>query len=242
MSSKVYPLKYYSIQDVFAHRVSELCNVPLEQSYKENTRFFNLIEKTHPEDFEEVRKIFMSKILSISDDQERYEYIYKELNKNLGNMPKKEHIGCFSYNFSEKFNAVSLHFSNIETNGESPLSSKNIEKRKSEIKEVLRRIKKEPYGKTANFRFYSWLGSFEPFRRLFPSELFKDAPVKDYYSSEANWGQFLDRNTNIREDMFNSMLACITKATNKKELYECFPYKAIEAIAPLNLLYKYFDV
>jgi len=141
----------------------------------------------------------------------------------------------------KEYNNVSLHFANHESSG-SPLSEENMEKRKSELKELLRRLKKEPYGETANFRMYSWLNSFAPFSRLLPPEFFHNAPVKDYYASEAVWGQFLDRKANLRENMVNEFLQCINKATSKESLYDCFPYKATEAIAPIKVLYKHFGL
>lgn len=237
-----YPKGYYALQDTFAQKASKLCKVPLKDSYNENTRFYILLNTAYKENIDDLWKTFIDEIVEIQDPKKRIEKIYKYMNDITMPAKVKKYIGCFRYDYLEEKNTASLHFSNKDSLEISPLSTKNIQKRELELKELFNKLKKEPYGDNVKFRIFSWLNNFPPFSRLFPKEIFEDAPVKDYYRSNAVWGQFLDRNANLRDDLVDLMYKNIEKSTSCAELYESFPYKATEVIVPAKLLYKHFGL
>lgn len=244
MKQAQYPIEYYEIQDYFAKKMLHLTEIPIKESYEQYTRFRKIMSKKYKNNFNKLWNNFITDAINIKNNNERIAFIHKELNKEYVNKDvknEKNQIGCFSYKYIKDFNTVSLHFTNIENPGISPLSSKNMEQRKKELKELFSLIKKD-FGTKANFRMYSWLNNFEPFNRLFPKDIYKNAKIKDFYQSSAVWGQFLDRDLNIRIDLIKIMKSNIDDATTKEELLDSFPYKATEVIVPMDVMYKYFGV
>jgi hypothetical protein len=233
-----YPKEYFIAQDAFARKMAEVTDLPLSEAYTNYSRFKQLLSRTHPE---KAWDYFVRRVSKILDRDLRINYIFDRLHRDPQNGHADSYYGCFRYEYYEEFNNVVIHFKNCEKIGTSPLSSKVLKKRKTEFKAMLTAIKKE-FGTSANYRIFSWLNSFEPFRRIFPQEVFVDAPIKDCYNTEAVWGQFVHKDGKIRYELYKKFIDDISTCKDKECLLESFPYKATEVIIPLEKMYKLFGV
>lgn len=147
-------------------------------------------------------------------------------------------FGCFRYKYVEDQKTgekiVKIHFKNADVSGFGPLDSRNTETRMNELKEMFKEIK-EKYPEVEYVQGGSWLYNYESYKRLFPKsfiENMKTITAKTQYL--VIWGQFLNSENLIKEDMKLRFLSKVTTATNivelknSFELVEYFPKGKIE--------------
>jgi hypothetical protein len=99
---------------------------------------------------------------------------------------------------------------------------------------------KVPEAKTV--RGGSWLYNLEAYKRLFPFEYVSTAQQEDdEFPFLALWGQFLNRNGQLRDQIADPFLACIQEQDTLDGLKQCFPFQVLRPECTIDIFYKFYE-
>ncbi len=90
----------------------------------------------------------------------------------------------------------------------------------------------------------SWLYGAEAYRRLFPEDYVRSRLViesGDRFQGMARWGQFLDRDRNVKlplKQIFLRNIECL----DANRLWEAFPLPSFQVRAPIDVFYACYGI
>jgi hypothetical protein len=189
-------------------------------------------------------KKFQKKFNSKKPVQSTYEYYLAELKKNeIRRKKETPRTSAFRYDIEDNGESMRVHtHMYYRENKYSPLSKHNIKFREAEIKKCLSEVK-EKHSKVKYVKGHSWLYNINTYRRLFPKSYLKTAkPVEYTMQGFGLWGQFLDRNGNVKKELSSSFLKKVAKAKTMKDLWKAYPFMALELKAPIKDFYKKYKI
>ena len=153
-------------------------------------------------------------------------------------------FGCFAYDYHDKENAVELHFFNAEFDSIGPLSTKKISARRAEITNVMKAIRRD-YPEAIEVRGRSWLYNFDAYQRLFPesyiSHMTPDKDESSWIHGTRIWGQFMDSDNHLREDMTEKFLASV-QVLPVDQLMSALPAPPMIVSGPITDFYKFYGI
>ncbi len=148
-----------------------------------------------------------------------------------------ETFGCFSQQYKEARNTFVLHFGNHDPAGN--LGRDRIDARQQDLRHLAESIATQKHD-SAEVQMTSWLLSIDAFNRLLPSE-FVDA-IQDVELDAAQdnglWGQFLDKNGEVKIELAKQLLINITDG--KLSITDCFPCKLKTAKTPQEVFFSQY--
>ncbi|GCE15601.1 hypothetical protein [Tengunoibacter tsumagoiensis] len=149
--------------------------------------------------------------------------------------------GCFRYDYREDEQLIRIHFLNDDPLDVGPLSKARMQKRIEELTTMFTDIKRlHPAAQKVKGR--SWLYNLEAYRRLFPAEYGKNPKViEDDLCGLVLWGQFLQRDGQVHDELVTTLLDCSREKQAMKELMECFPYPVLEPECSLDAFYLFYN-
>jgi hypothetical protein len=153
-----------------------------------------------------------------------------------------DHVfGCFEYHASDATDIVRLHFYNRDALG--PLSKARAEVRRRELERMFATIRT----RFPNARYVagtSWLYGTEGYRRLFPENYVRSRVVIESgtrFQGMSRWGQFLDRDGNVRPALKEMFLRNIARL-NPDRHWEAFPLPSFRVRAPIDVFYDCYGI
>ncbi|SDO96042.1 hypothetical protein [Afipia sp. GAS231] len=153
-----------------------------------------------------------------------------------------DHVfGCFEFHASDATDIVRLHFYNRDALG--PLSKTRAEARRRELETMFASIRKH-FPNAAHVDGRSWLYGTEAYRRLFPESYVRSRVViesGDRFQGMARWGQFLDREGNVKPELKEMFLRNIARL-NPHKLWEAFPLPSFRVSAPIGVFYECYGI
>ncbi len=236
-----YSLDHFQLQVVFAQKIAEITGKDLMDCLLEYTQFYKRFEipgwKKDPENV--VWKEFLRYVKTKEDIAlSAYEFHLKcpVLEKT------RKRYGCFSYDWREDTKDIHIHFENYDTSEESPLSKDRIGVRTQELTEMFQDIAQD-HPDAKNVCGYSWLYNISAYRSLFPAEYTHNMKeIQDYFQSLSLWGQFLDRNREVRKEMSKKFIECIKKQTTLDQVVSCFPFKIKAPEISIEYFYSFLKI
>ena len=137
---------------------------------------------------------------------------------------------------------VRLHFHNQEAAGVSPLSEERRLIRLSELCAMLVFIQQHEVG-VKRMVGGAWLYHLEGYRKLFPPVFLATAkPGTQDYPYMTLWGQFVDRDGQVRQSLVVRFIECLERQTALEGLLGCFPLSVFYLEAPVEVFYPYFGI
>lgn len=153
-----------------------------------------------------------------------------------------DHVfGCFELHASDASDIVRLHFYNRDAFG--PLSKARISERRHELEGMFAFVRKR-FPSATRVEGRSWLYGTESYRRLFPDDYVRSRIViesGDRFQGMARWGQFLDRERNVKPELKEIFLRNIPRL-NADRLWEAFPLPSFRVRAPIDVFYECYAV
>jgi len=178
-----------------------------------------------------------------------YENHLKEIDPHPVPYHDGKRFGCFSHTYDKDRKTAYVHFVNAEYGTPGPLAKERIEYRREELAAVLRDIRtRHPDAELMENR--SWLFNIDAFRRLFPKEyLARVMPSVDktqWRRGTVIWGQFLDSEMKVKEDMANVLLERAHTVSIEPgmtaELLASPLYMPVHVEGPLQDFYDLYDI
>lgn len=153
-----------------------------------------------------------------------------------------DHVfGCFEFHASAATDVVRLHFYNRDALG--PLSKTRISVRRHELEGMFAAIRKR-FPNACHVEGRSWLYGTEAYRRLFPEHYVRSCVIiesGDRFQGMSRWGQFLDRDGNVKPELKETFLQNIARL-NPDRLWEAFPLPSFRARARIDVFYDSYGV
>lgn len=238
----VYPKGYLDIQIKFAQRFAVFSGKSIEEELIDKTSLYKLFG-IKDWDFN-FKNLNWQRYLEFIKGEDLFESTYKyylSIGEQESNKDEKV-FGCFTYEIDTSDDSIQIHFRNNDNSGYGALSRQRIDQRRKELKEMLEYVKKNHPEIRQVFGF-SWLHNIEAYKRLFPESYYISPKVySDWFRSAGIWGQFLDGEGNIKEDMVKEFLNKIEKAGSLDELRKCFMYYVLEPSAPIEDFYRFYNL
>lgn len=150
-------------------------------------------------------------------------------------------FGCFSFDAGDATDLVRLHFNNRDPAG--PLSKTRTGVRRRELENMFGFIRKR-FPNAARVEGRSWLYGTEAYRRLFPDDYVRSRVViesGDRFQGMSRWGQFLDRDGNVRPELKAKFLRNIERL-DPNRLWQAFPLPSFRVTAPIGIFYDCYGV
>jgi hypothetical protein len=147
-------------------------------------------------------------------------------------------FGCFDFGADEETGTIRLHFNNRDPAG--PLGKARIGERRRELENMFASIKRRFPG-AGYVEGRSWLYGTEAYRRLFPEAYVRSRTVIEgdtRFQGMARWGQFLDRDGNVKPPLKETFLRNIERMKVSR-LWEVFPLPAYRLSAPIDVFYDH---
>jgi hypothetical protein len=235
-----YSREFFALNVDFARKVNEVSGIPYEQAILRYTNLYircgigHTLDPRHPTWLE-----FLQGISHTEQDVE-WAFQFAVRRQAQPDLAVDEKIfGCFSFSeWGEK--RVRLHFHNRERSSTSPLSHTRIARRLEELRAMTGYLYQQGHA-SATMVGGSWLYNIEAYRRLFPPAFLASArPGKEDYPFMTLWGQFLQRNGQVRPGPASQFSASLKRAASLDDVLSSFPLKVYYLEAPMQVFYDYY--
>jgi len=150
-------------------------------------------------------------------------------------------FGCFYY-APWPGNRVRIHFRNGEGTDVGPLGQARSAERRAELTAMFTHLRQVlPPG--ATIVGGSWIYNIEAYRRLFPPAFLATAKVgANEYQFIAQWGQFLDRDGEVKPALARSFLDGLEGRATSDSLKDCFPYRVLRLESAIDVFYDFYGI
>lgn len=237
----VYPLEFIELQLSFAKLLVGKLQINIKETILLYTNIYLML--TLDFSFDQANAIWQE---FLADFEPTSEYIYNYYLKTQNNPSRKDtkrsnYFGCYSYHYEDTTNTIRLHFTNNDTSGFGPLSSKRISRREKELTQMFQAIKNS-HPNAALVKGKSWLYSLEAYKRLFPQEFISALQIfaEAEWQFMTRWGQFINSEGVVKKDLAQDFLACVKAKASIESCLECFPFKIYVAQAPIKVFYLHY--
>jgi hypothetical protein len=236
-----YPRRFFEINVLFALKIAEVSDQALEGALFNYTvlyRRFGLGQDRNP-----AHPTWQAYLNGLRRAPDLTDWTYQfYLAQPQADVPSGQpDFGCFSYDVWPD-NRIRLHFHNAELPEYSPLSRQRLDARLSELRAMFGHLKRT-VPSPATVIGCSWLYNIEAYRRLFPPAFLATAQVSYAdFPFLVLWGQFLDRNWQIKEDLAGRFLDCLGRARDLEAAKRCFPYPVLRLECPVQPFYDFYGI
>lgn len=231
------PRDFFDLQIKFARKLSEVSRRPLNDVLLDSTLLYNRLGMGGKPDS---NNPLWQEFISGMQEQDLTNYIYQfylnSKNKKIEAGKERLMFGCFRYDYDPTSKVVRVHIGNIGKSG-SPLT--NPEQRKQELRQMFEHIK-YTYPETQQVKGDSWLYNLQKYRDLFPPEYTARLEEYDFkYQEFSVWGQFLDRNNNVRSESTEEFLKSLDSVKDEREIYKAFPLRPLRVETGIENFYNF---
>jgi hypothetical protein len=242
--SPVYSKPFFELQLVFAQKIADLSQQPLDQALLRYTAFYRMLglgwsmDPTNP--------IWQAYIQGLKQTSEKVDFTHQFYLQRYPMIPRfadEEHWGCFAYEYKPEKRAIHFHFSDEDTSIYGPLSHHRIDVRKSELRMMFQQIKQR-HPDAALVWGGSWLYNWESYRRLFP-QVFGASAKKDNMPGLVGrniWNQFLRRRWGVHQESMSWFLQRVSQLERVEDYPQCFPYSNLRTEALIHLFYEFYAI
>jgi hypothetical protein len=239
--SPVYSKLFFELQLVFAQKIADVSQQPLDLALLRYTAFYRILGLDWS--FDPTNAVWQAYTQGLQQAAERVDFTYQfylERYPTIAKFTDEEHWGCFAYDYNPEIQAIHFHFSNQDTSIYGPLSHHRIDVRKSELRAMFQQIKQR-HPDAALVQGGSWLYNWEAYRRLFPQAFGQSARKEKMFTLSGRnvWGQFLRRDGGIHQETLSLFLGRVSQLKRIEDYPQCFPYPNVRTQAPIHLFYEF---
>jgi len=230
--------EFIDLQIAFAQRVAELSEIPVEQVLIDYTNLYirfglgRSFDPAHP-----LWQAFLAGLSGPGSSADHAWAFYQRHGAPIEAPGVIAKAGCFSY--ARKGDLIRLHFE-PHPHGPSPLALDQAEARRAELRNLFRQIRatQPPHLRVYG---YSWLYNLPGYRRLFPpAYIATAAPGEPKFRHMPLWGQFLDRQGEVRQANAAAFRAALDRQTQMEGIELCFPFQALSCEAPVECFHAFY--
>jgi hypothetical protein len=243
------PLEHFTLQLQYAQKAMEISRMPIERALMEYTQYWRRVgnkgwsfDPNTPTWGELITRIY---------NGEPADIVAYDLYSRRTGIPEEEqanpYFGCFRFDFNPEFDGdvgvIKIHFKNKDTSGVGPLSKERQSERFEELRLMFNFIMQN-YPQAQVVHGGSWVYNLEAYRRLFPASYTENMRVEEtpFPRTAGIWGQFLNSEGMIKDDVAKKFLEKTRDATSLDELLQCFEFKILFPRGIIEDFYKQFGL
>ena len=238
----MYAKEFFDLQVDFARTTSTLAGIPFARALLDYTNLY--IRLGLGRDFAAEHPVWQEYLEGVREEKDVGEWTHRFYGARRAPVAPPHLVasfGCFSY-ASSSDTRIRLHFRNAETDGTSPLSIGRRDRRLAELAALFGHVK-AARGSDARVVGASWLYNIEAYRRLFPDTYLSTAQSIDgRFRHMPLWGQFVNRQGDVRVDTAREFRARLRRQTALEGLDKCFPYQVLSLEAAARDFYEFYGV
>ncbi len=241
MSRPEFSRDFFALQLEFAQRIAELIEQPLTDLLMTYTNFYIRLglgrhfDARHPD--------WQTFIQGFSQTEQPLAWIWQSYlqRRHLSAGPLLlATFGCFSYGHSDS-QSIQLHFRHLDTT-QSALGRDFQAVRRAELASLFQHLMKH-HPELTQVRGQSWLYQLESYRRLFPDAYLSSLkPVPARFHSQSLWGQFIDRQGQLKPAMVAVFRDRLEQIQSLTELETCFPLQILSGSAPVSVFVEHYGL
>lgn len=238
----MYAKAFFDLQLQFAETVAALSGMPRPRVLLEYTNLYirfglgREFDPAHPGWTE-----YLAGLREATDGREWTYRFYSRRPDGLAAPALVATFGCFSYSRPGP-DRIRLHFQNADPPGLSPLGAERQGQRLADLAALFAHVKRTERA-TLRVVGASWLYNLDAYRRLFPTRYLATARIlRDRFRHMPLWGQFVDRDRELKPDMARRLLDRLALQSSLDGLDECFPFSVLSLEAPVADFYERYAV
>lgn len=225
---------FVALQFAFARRVCAVSGLALERALGEYTNLYVRLAMGDRLDPANPRWQAYLAGLSAAHDPIAWTAPQTSAGPPVPSADTEESVGCFRM-VSHGPDQCRLHFQPRGDEPGSALSAAHVRRRRAELATLARR-QADRHSANMHVVGASWLYNLPAYRRLFPAAYLAGlAPMPHPYQRMPLWGQFLDRQGDVRRPGADRFLASIAAAETLSALADCFAFGVLTTSAPLRV-------
>jgi hypothetical protein len=238
----VFSRKFYALNLDFARKVQQVSGIPFEQALLGYTNLY--VRYCSDYELDPGKPTWRKFTGGLKNNSQDLEWAYQFALQQETHSPaeaEKDLFGCFSYSLWDE-NRIRLHFHNHDHPGTHPLSPARRQARLDELHALFGAIYALGYSR-ASVVGGSWLYNIEAYRRLFPAIFLASArPGQSDYPYMTLWGQFLERDGQVRAEPARQFASHFQAASSLDEALDSFPLKVLYLEAPVQVFYDHYRI
>jgi hypothetical protein len=228
---------YFDLQLRFADALAQVSHLSFEEAL---LRYTNIYLQCIGRAFDPAHPAWQSYLegLHQAADQAQWTFAFYESRREA---PSASPSGCFQSTYLPDTQTIRLHFTNRDGSGYGPLSQARRPARLQELKALFAQVKQQqPEAKLVRGR--SWLYNLDAYTRLFPPEYTSEMQSVDgEFQFLALWGQFLQRDGQIRPALTRAFLSACQGQRSLEGLLHCFPYQVLEPSCSVAEFHAFYE-
>lgn len=228
----------------FAQRAAELTGVGLYTALRKYTSVGRMANLPHSTPENHPFMIKMSQIASAVEYGHILGQLYNLYTKyayNSFNREERLSSGCFQLSAPDENEVCHVHFGSKPDR--KPLDLENLSQRRLGLVNLFRILNSSNYAnQVTTIGGFSWLYNLKAYCSLFPPDYVTSGSKKDWYGSLARWGQFLNSDYTIREDVASEFRLKMSYSQDIGDLKTFFRFSVLETRAPVELFYNFYQV
>lgn len=241
---KLFPIDYLSIQLDFAQRATELTGIGLYRALRTYTSIGRMANLPHSTPDTHPFMTEMQQLVSATKYGHLLGKLYYQYTEYaLNPFPKEDRLnsGHFQLSIPDDEEVCHVHFESKTSSN--PLRSENLGQRRQELIQLFQILKDSKHAKVVkNIGGFSWLYNLKAYCSLFPPDYVASGKEKDWYGSLARWGQFLNNNYTMRENITKEFKQNVSDAQAVDDLKTSFRFSVLETRAPVELFYNFYRI
>ena len=247
-----YSKDFFALQLSYAHKLAKRFRRNLDDilfNYTTFSRSINLAAERPFDQSNPVWNTYIKGLCKAVDDAEWTHVYYLNYCANVP-MSKDEafngNILFGSFYFVLRNNRVIRpHFIKLgdDTSPHSVISNERMAESLRNLRRMFQFIKDNISG-AKTVRGNTWLYNLEAYRRLYPLEYTTQMVANELHEFQfmALWGQFFDRNWQVKDLLANELLNRIEALNSLANLRFCFPYQALMPRRNIQAFYDYYEI
>lgn len=151
-------------------------------------------------------------------------------------------FGCFYFELRDG-HIIRPHFIKAGTPKNGWFGKDKIATRQAELKRMFTHIREQVPGADTVLG-NSWMYNLEAYRRLYPPTYTETMGISpwDEFQFLARWGQFFDRQWNVKQDLAQELFRRVESLTQLEDLRTCFPFQILQPQCAIQDFYAFYDI
>ncbi|QBD76735.1 hypothetical protein EPA93_12255 [Ktedonosporobacter rubrisoli] len=227
---------YFDLQLHFAASVAQVSHFSFEEAI---FHFTNIYLQCLNRSFEPTHANWQAYLAGLQQAPNPAQYTFAFYEKHR-QATSSSPYGCFQYIYLPAEQAIRFHFTPADGSGYGPLSRERRTARLLELKSMFTHIKQQR-PEAQRVRGCSWLYNLEAYKRLFPPQ-YTDSMVSvdEEFQFLSLWGQFLQRDGQVRSALAQKFLAACCRELTLEGLLNCFPYRVLAPTCAISAFYEFY--
>lgn len=247
-----YSKEFFALQLSYAHKLAKRFRRNLDDILFNYTTFSRSIDITAERPFDQSNPVWKTYIKGLGKAVDDAEWTHVYYLNHCANDPVSKNeafngnilFGSFYFVLRDD-RVIRPHFIKLgdDTSPHSVISKERMAESIENLRRMFQHIK-DNVSVAKTVKGNTWLYNLEAYRRLFPPDYTAQMEVNESHVFQflSLWGQFFDRNWQVKDLLANELLNRIEALDCLANLRFCFPYQALMPQYDIQAFYDFYGI